>query len=79
MKRKIKTKLKRKLTKLEIVNQVNFTLHGMLNNLIGQKTKLGVILPITARRLEQIEELLEETLVILKQEKKGRLKDGEGS
>jgi len=79
MKRKIKTKLKRKLTKLEIVNQVNFTLHGMLNNLIGQKIKLGVILPITSRRLEQIEELLEETLVILKQEKKGRLKDGEGS
>ena len=79
MKRKVKTKLKRKLTKLEIVTQVNFTLHGMLNNLIGQKQKLGFILPITARRLGQIEDLLEETLVILKQEKKGRLKDGEGS
>jgi len=51
----------------------------MLNNLIGQKLKLGLILPITSRRLEHIEELLEETLVILKQEKKGRLKDGERS
>jgi len=77
--RKIKTKLKRKLTKQETVNQVNFTLHGMLNNLGGQKIKIAPILPITAKRLEFIEEQLKDALELLAQEKKGRLKDGKGS